>query len=83
VVAVRINCVLLQQFRCSSTPLNPQRAGEAEAATARKPSCMPDFASMDDFKAYVGGGAAASRARGRAAWLGGAAAATAAAALLL
>ncbi|GBF92644.1 hypothetical protein Rsub_05013 [Raphidocelis subcapitata] len=58
------------------------RAGEAEAATERKPSCMPDFAGVDAFRAYVGG-AAASGAAGRSAWMAGAAAAAAAVAAAL
>ena len=40
------------------------RAGEAEAATARKPSCMPDFASVADFMAYVGGSGGGSSGGG-------------------
>jgi hypothetical protein len=59
-----------------------QRAGEAEAASTRKPSCMPDFAGMTAFEAYVGGAtsAAAPLARGVAT---AAALAAAAAAVLL
>jgi hypothetical protein len=53
----------------------PQRAGEAEAATERKPSCFPAFASLDDFVKYVkangqsGAKAASSAARGAVSWL--------------
>jgi len=39
-----------------------QRAGEAEAATVRKPSCMPDFSSMADFEQFVGASAKAASA---------------------
>ena len=66
-------------------PLNPpgsQRAGEAEAATEKKPSCFPDFANINDFKSYVGAAASAALPVGRAGWLAAVACAAAFLALL-
>lgn len=55
-----------------------QRAGEAEAATEKKPSCFPDFASVAEFQAWVGGAAAsAASPASRASWIAAAAAAAA------
>jgi hypothetical protein len=59
----------------------PQRFGEAEAASVRKPSCMPDFNGVSDFASFVGGHA--SGARGARAGAAAVVAAAAAAALLL